>query len=263
MYRRPTILIMMILIFLLSACQSPATPEAPQATKEQIEEITEAPVTNTLPPSPTATEKAVPTETDTPAPTATNTLIATIAPTVLPTQFMGFDLARVFKAFANPDETVFYFIVPGVAASYYGTVDGYDLTCETDPDQENLLVCRSEEDLFGTDWKTFEFYADEAQTALVYEGEFSTALDQIPPTPTPVGFFWPRADFTAADITWGQTPPGCTTRGVNLTCETEYREYSDGSCVVGMSCYDSCGYYYSVNTIDGKTGPWVGRGPCW
>jgi hypothetical protein len=182
---------------------------------------------------------------------------------MLPTQFMGFEFARVFKALAYDEETIFYFIVPNVASIYYGTVDGYDMVCETDPEQENLLECRVKEDLFGTDIKAFEFFADEEKTFLVYEGEFSTTLDKRPPTPVPNGLIWPRADYTADDITWGITPPGCTTRGINLTCEIEYRRYSDNSCLVGMSCWDSCGYYYSVNTIDNKVGDWVPWGPCW
>jgi hypothetical protein len=90
------------------------------------------------------------------------------------------------------------------------------------------------EDLFGTDIKAFEFFADEEKTFLLYEGEFSTTLDKRPPTPVPNGLIWPRADYTADDITWGQTPPGCTTRGINLTCEIEYRRYSDNSCLVGI-----------------------------
>lgn len=262
MSHRLIALILLVFVFVLSACQPQSTAEIAQAEVEE-EEQTQPPGTDTPMALPTTTEKPVETSTNTPKPTPTNTLIATIAPTIMPTQFMGFDQARVFKALAYQDETLFYFIVPGVAASYYGTVDDVDLSCLTDPAQENLLVCRAEEDLFGTDWKSFKFFADAAKTALVYEGEFSTSLDKHPPTPTPAGFIWPRADFTADDITWARTPPGCTERGVGLTCETEYREYPDGSCLVGMSCFDSCGYYYSVNTIDDKTGPWVGRGPCW
>lgn len=262
MNRRILTLILLVFVLVLSACQPKPTEEIAQA-EVQAEEQTQPPEEDTPTALPTETKKPIETSTNTPDPTPTNTLIATIAPAILPTQFMGFDQSRVFKAFAYVDETIFYFIVPGVAASYYGTVDGFDLACEPDPEQVNLLVCRAEEDLFGTDWKSFEFFADEEKTYLVYAGEFSTTLDQIPPTPTPAGFIWPRANFTADDITWGSTPAGCTTRGIGLNCETEYREYSDGECVVGMSCYDSCGYYYSVNTIDGKTGPWVGRGPCW
>ena len=246
--------IIIIFILFLSACSTPSNTEVAQAPAETEESISVPDTEEPLPsPSSTATEA----NTQTPPPTATNTATLTITPTMLPTEFMGFEYASVFKALAYMDETLFYFIVPYVASPYYGTVDGVDLTCESDPEQENLLFCRAEEDLFGSDVKHFEFYADEEKSYLVYEGDFSTSLDVLPPTPTPVGFIWPLADFTEDDITWGQTPPGCTQRGVNLTCEIEYREYYDGKCLVGATCYDSCGYYYSVNTIKNKTGDYI------
>jgi len=182
---------------------------------------------------------------------------------VTPTKFFGFEDARVFQSYADITGTIFYFIVPGVAAPYYGTVDGYELTCEPDPNQENLLICRSEENLFGTNLKDFEFFADEDHTFLVYEGAFVTYLHIIPATPTPAGFIWPRADFSPADVAWGYTPPNCTERGVNLTCEIEYRLYEDNSCLVGMSCFDSCGHYYSVDTIKSRSGAYTFSGPCW
>jgi len=251
MLRRYAYIIIIFVLF-LSACSTTSTPEVAQAPAE-TEEQSSPPDTETSQPTSTATES----NTETPSPTATNTATFTITPTMLPTEFMGFENASVFKALAYMDETLFYFIVPYVASPYYGTVDGVDLTCETDPEQENLLFCRAEEDLFGSDVKHFEFYADEEKTFLVYEGDFSTSLDVLPPTPTPVGFIWPLADFTEADITWGKTPPGCTQRGVNLNCEIEYREYYDGQCLVGATCYDSCGYYYSVNTIKNKSGDYI------
>jgi hypothetical protein len=249
--------IIILLALFLSACSNTSATDVAQAP--EADEPTSLPDTETPLPTLTATDAS----TDTPAPSPTNTATYTFTPTMLPTQFMGFESANIFKALAYMDETLFYFIVPYVASPYYGTVDGYDMVCEPDPEQENLLTCRAEEDLFGTDMKYFEFYADEARTYLVYAGEFSTTLDKLPPTPVPVGLIWPRADYTAADITWGQNPPGCTERGVNLQCETEYRKYSDGSCLVGMTCWDTCGYYYSVNTIKDKQGDWIPSGPCY
>lgn len=212
-------------------------------------------------PSPTAT--ATQTLTHTPSPTAENTSTTTITPTVTPTKFFGFEDARVYQSYADNTGTIFYFIVPGLSAPYYGNVDGYDLTCEPDPSQANLLVCRSDENLFGSNLKDFEFFADEDHTFLVYEGAFATHLHIIPATPTPAGFIWPRADFSPADVSWGYTPSNCPARGVNLTCEIEYRRYDDGSCLVGMSCFDSCGFYYSVDTIKNKSGEYIFSGPCW
>ena len=246
-------LLLVFFTIILSACTAPETQTAFQASETPDTAIS----TETA--LPTATEAS----TDTPTPTATLTPTVTLTPTNQPTEFTGFQFASVFKAFAYIDETLFYFIVPGVASSYYGSVDGVDLICEPDADQENLLTCRAEEDLFGTDWKSFKFYADEAKTFLVYEGDFSTTLNELPPTPTPVGFIWPLANFTEADITWLTTPPGCTERGIGLNCETEYRIYEDGSCLVGMSCFDSCGHYYSVDTIKNHSGSYIFADSCW
>jgi hypothetical protein len=198
-------------------------------------------------------------------PTLTPTFTETpsVTPSFTPTQFLGFNDAYVYESWASFEGTNFYFIVPGVKANYYGLVDGYPMTCESDVDEENLLVCFSEENLFGTDIKAFEFFADEALTIPVYEGEFSTYLDQPAPTEVSSGLIWPRADYTSADVTWGNTPPGCSERGINFSCEIEYRLYFDGACLVGMSCFDSCGFYYSVDTIKHKEGDWISWGPCW
>lgn len=62
----------------------------------------------------------------------------------------------------------------------------------------------------------------------------------------PGGLIWPRASFSDADISWRSGT--CADEGKNLTCEIEYRKDSS-NCYVGMSCWDACGWYYSVNTI--------------
>ncbi len=74
----------------------------------------------------------------------------------------------------------------------------------------------------------------------------STATSH-PSQVTTNGLIWPRAHFTEANVSWRTT--GCATPGRNLSCEIEYRKDSSGGCYVGMSCYDDCGWYYSVNTI--------------
>lgn len=257
-------LFLVTLLFLLSACNAPEDLTIAKTTPV-IDPPDPDPVSPTLSPSLTATE--LPTLTSTPLPTAekssTATATATTTPTATPTKFSGFENARVYKAYADFEGTVFYFIVVGVESPYFGTVDGHDLTCEPDPNKVNLLVCNTNANLFGTSLKAFEFFADEAHTYQVYAGSFVTGLDIIPLTPTPVGFIWPRADYLPADITWGYNPPDCPVRGINLSCEIEYRRYEDNSCLVGMSCYDSCGFYYSVDTIKDKSGEWESSGPCW
>lgn len=74
------------------------------------------------------------------------------------------------------------------------------------------------------------------------------------------GLIWPRAKFSEGNITRRQSY--CAAEGKNLSCEVEYRKDSSG-CYVGMTCYDDCGWYYSVNTIPGNVGPEYGSGPCY
>jgi hypothetical protein len=74
------------------------------------------------------------------------------------------------------------------------------------------------------------------------------------------GLIWPRARFSESNIVRRNT--ACGTAGNNLNCEVEYRTDSSG-CYVGMTCYDDCGWYYSVNTIPGHVGPEFGSGPCY
>jgi hypothetical protein len=102
------------------------------------------------------------------------------------------------------------------------------------------------------------------QTPTATETPLPTETPTPEPTQTPTwgpipGMIWPRATFGPGDVYWGQW---CPSRGMNVTCETEYRDYG-GICTVGMTCYDDCGFYYSVDTIKGHTGPYTFTGPCY
>lgn len=86
-----------------------------------------------------------------------------------------------------------------------------------------------------------------------------TATATITPTPEVTArLIWPRAYFTSADVTWRNFT--CPQEGQNLNCEMEYRKDSEG-CYVGASCFDACGWFYSVNTI--PPGVEEFSSPCW
>ena len=71
---------------------------------------------------------------------------------------------------------------------------------------------------------------------------------------------WPRALFGPDNVSWAPTNSWCPLRGENLTCETEYRKDS-GHCYVGSTCYDACGWFYSVDTIPFGVNEF--SAPCW
>ncbi len=111
--------------------------------------------------------------------------------------------------------------------------------------------------------------ATATKTATPTRTPTKTAVPTDTPTPTATltsaeqmggGLIWPRAKFSESNITWRKS--GCADEGKNLSCEIEYRKDSFG-CYVGMSCYDDCGWYYSVNTIPGNVGAEYGSGPCY
>jgi len=69
---------------------------------------------------------------------------------------------------------------------------------------------------------------------------------------------WPRAKFGPEHVTWRTS--SCPTEGNRLSCEFEYRK-DDFGCYVGGTCYDDCGWFYSITTI--PPGVTEFSSPCW
>ncbi|MFH1446766.1 MAG: hypothetical protein ABIG43_05060 [Chloroflexota bacterium] len=237
------------LIF-LSACQYPVS----RAITEGVIKVSD---------TPTLTETPTPTETHKPTSTPTATATETLTPTPTATPFLGFEDAFLYSAWNQGNQTIFIFRVTGVSSTFYGIVDGYPMTCEPHTDYPNTLVCVTDNYLFGSAYMTFGFYVDESMQQLLYSGEFYTGLakENTPTKSFLAGLIWPKASFTADDISWAGDDTWCEQRGENVFCETEYRIY-DGECYVGSSCYDDCGYYYSVDTIPQDGGDYTFSGPC-
>lgn len=86
-----------------------------------------------------------------------------------------------------------------------------------------------------------------------------TPTETVTPTPELTArLIWPRARFSPADVSWRNYT--CPLEGESLTCEIEYRKDSQG-CYVGASCFDACGWFYSVDTI--PPGVEEFSTPCW
>lgn len=71
---------------------------------------------------------------------------------------------------------------------------------------------------------------------------------------------WPRANFTMSDVTFRDPRDDCPEKMQRLNCEFEYRKDHE-NCYVGASCFDACGWFYSVNTIPDDV--WEFSLPCW
>ena len=98
-------------------------------------------------------------------------------------------------------------------------------------------------------------------TATPTQTDTPVPTETLTPTWQPNPYMhWPQADFSQHDIWWGGDA-WCPSRGENVTCETEYRQYSNG-CFVGMTCYDACGKYYGVDTIKYGIGDYYFTSPC-
>ncbi len=248
-----TIVVLISLTMLFSACvdtkPSEVVETSLQTSLASTQPATEEPEMTETP----IITKIIPTET--PLPTTS------VNPSPTPTQFLGFLDSWIYSTYIYDNETVFYFIVPHVAANYFAKVDGEPLTCKVDSRNVNTLFCRTEAELSLDDIKTFEFFADENYQYLVYKSDFQTRR-VLNPTPTTIAYIWPRANFTAADVAWAGPETYCPLRGNNIYCEIEYRLYGS-DCLVGASCYDDCGYYYSVDTIKDREGVYTFSGECW
>ncbi len=98
----------------------------------------------------------------------------------------------------------------------------------------------------------------------------STRTETPTPTQTPTEtvtptvaltarLIWPRAKFGPEHVSWRDGT--CPQEGQKLSCVFEYRKDSSLNCYVGATCYDACGWFYSVNTI--PPGVEEFSGPCW
>lgn len=223
--------LLVLICFLASACQTTASA----MVTETADTATPLPATEA---APTETPKPVPTQTETAAPTETSTVVPTATMTMAPsaTPFLGFEESILNNAEDRTTTTIFIFKVPGVSQSYFAEVSGNDLFCEVSETGKDLLICIGAKMVVSSGNMVFDFYEDETHQVLVYSGEYYTGLTNAA-EPTPAKF----------PINWAGPETWCPQRGEKLSCETEYRQY-DGEPCVATTCYDACGWYYSIDT---------------
>ena len=222
--KRIFVYLLLTSVILLSGCQTSTAMETPLPVPSEtsLPPTLEATMTETIQPS--ATMTVTMTQTSTPAATATQT------PTITPTPFMGFEESKLNSHEANGDLYLFIFGVPGVSQPYYATIEKNPFSCNVDARYPDILICSGYYFEFAGEYVDVKFYQDETKTDLVYEDFYFSG----PTEPAYIIVYAPRE-------TW------CENRGMNVNCETEYRQY-DGETCMASTCYDDCGYYYSIDT---------------
>jgi hypothetical protein len=215
-------LTLLLLILVLGACQ--ATPAVtPTVTASDTPQASE---TSTPRPSDTATL--------TPEPTSTPTETATIPS---PTPAVAFDQAKIIgvteqvSSLQSGTSNVQIIVAfPGVTQAYNLTLDQKEYFCTLANGVPDRLFCNGMAKPKGDQELSLEFTDPESDEVL-YSSTISIPSAYIP-TAVPVG----------DQSTW------CPDRGKNVSCEYECRITPGGSPCLVASCYDACGYYFSVNT---------------
>jgi hypothetical protein len=189
-----------------------------------------------------ATATQTPTSTLTPTNTPTNTPEPTATPTLIP--FAGFkEQFRFYRTWFDEGKTIFYFLNAGIEQPLFAKIGQHQLICEHDLETQSAMRCVSTDRIEIEDEKTIpiEFFADEAYYQSVYQYDI-----KIPKALAPIY----SNEFD------------CSDRGLNVQCEYEYRKYTN-LCTTSITCYDACGYYYSIDNIpENMTGSWTPIGSC-
>ncbi len=233
---------LLLSLLLLAACNA-----GEQSVAETIHETQNiAAVNETTTPNPTLASTATATDTPLPTITATATLTptatstATPTPTLTITPFFGFERSSFTGVVYDGGAMKMIFTVPGVDQEYTLLVEGQQLSCAPSDQYENTLVCTGSEydPTFGE--LACDFYTGDGKT-LLYSSVFthSAPAPSVPENP-PWAISWSGSN-------------SCVGTRETVSCETEWRTFDATKCFIA-SCYNACGYYYSINTCKGLTG---------
>jgi hypothetical protein len=215
-------------MWLLSACGAVSTPTATP--------VPTAKPTETLSPSETFT----PTLTETPSPTPTSTVTLTPSQTPVPSNTPGPDFASFLLQYtqAVPNGTSFGFRIPGIKQPLLLKVNNFEYKCTVTDKTPDFLYCTGKQFNQNQSVKLVFLPLNASATdKSLFETTIKIAYEKTP-TPDP-------RDLAAQ-------APSCPDRGKNVRGEIEWRKYNGSYCVVA-TCFDACGYYYSMNTCPSGT----------
>jgi hypothetical protein len=211
---RKALLLLILSAMLISSCTP--TPAA-----------TELPVSPTVV-EPTLTATNAPTDTTAPTMTLTASLVPTI--TVVHTPTPDYDVIRYVGASIVKGQLMLSFRMPDLNMPLKATVDGYAFNCTTDNRYPGTLYCLGRFFAGGQRVSVKFSVGDDPQ--VIKEVAVVIPLEAVP---TP--------------ITPGPASNWCPLRGQNVTCDEEYDEDSGVGCL-DVTCYDACGYYYSIHQCE-------------
>ena len=186
----------------------------------------------TLPPSPTLPPIPTATQTQAASPVPSLTLLPTYTVTVGP----DFAQLKVKSVSVTSTGILLRLYLPGVNQAYPIRVEGRLYDCVLDSKYVDSLFCHGP--IFTTgDYVPLEVLPVEGGEPL-YVTYFGVT-DETLYTATPKG----------TNRTW------CPERGTNVTCETENRVDKLGNPCIVSTCFDACGYYYSIDTCSDMPSP--------
>lgn len=217
---------LLAVLFLVTLTLAACTTPTPAPT------FTPAP-TDTATPQPSATLLPILTDTPTPLPTATLTATATWTPTPTPDFSQVRVTAQDYRAATSNYLIILAF--PGIKEPYLTRLNGNSYNCVLDENYPDQYFCVGP--ITGYMKPVAAEFTRPGETTPFFTG-YIGGYPFPEPTPLPVG----------APDTW------CPLRGQHITCEPEY--YTKYDCWI-TTCYDLCGYYYSVDTCLAVT-PTVG-----
>lgn len=226
-YRYFSLIVLVMMMGFFSACTAAveltatAAPTQPPPVSETPRPIETLSPSNTPSPQPTASF------TPSPSPSMTHTATVTSTPTP---SFAGFSVT--YAQYTNYGMLI-GFKIPGIKENYRLTVNKIEYKCQINDKAQDSLYCYGPQ-FNQNEIVTLDFYPLEGESKPLYEVSYKVSL-LVPPTVDP-------------RILMTQAPGTCPQRGVDVTCETEYRNNGNGGYCIVATCNDACGYYYSMDT---------------
>lgn len=200
---------------IMSAC----APNTEAITAQPVTAIVEVLPSNTVEPSATIL----------PSMAATTTLMPTITIAFTPTP----DFSRIVYAGASivNGQLMLSFRAPETTEPLKALVNGFPFTCTTDARYPGTVYCLGR--FFQAGEKVDVAFSMGDNPAVVKEVAVIIPLEAVPTPVTP-----------GARNNW------CPLRGQKVTCDSEW-DYDSGVGCLDVTCYDECGYYYSIHQCEG------------